>query len=95
MVMATTVIILCGGRSTRMGQDKGSLSFGGESMLERVTRVLSGLCAEVIIVGRRDQDATMVSVIDDNDACVAADLETFVSVDTPEKYADAMVRQKP
>ena len=38
-------IILCGGRSSRMGRDKASLPFGpGETMLERVVR----LVAEVV-----------------------------------------------
>src|SRR5436190_21592933 len=166
-----------------MGQDKGALPFGDETMLERITRILSGICDPVIVVGRRSQDATtvhdtiedqgplagiaaglaasktdlnivvacdmplikpavlqrMIALIDDNDACVAIvddhasalcgvyrsriakdaqalldagerrvmrlldriktkradgaafrdidpDLETFVSVDTPERY---------
>ena len=38
--MSVTAIVLCGGQSTRMGQDKGSLPFGGESMLGRITRIL-------------------------------------------------------
>lgn len=50
-----TGIILCGGRSTRMGADKGSLDFGGETMLARISRILSGVTGQVIIVGRRDQ----------------------------------------
>jgi len=187
-----TGIILCGGRSTRMGQDKGSLPFGDETMLERITRILGAISDRVIVVGRRDQNAITIhdaiedqgplagiaaglasstsdlnivvacdmplinpavlqrlaALIDDNDACVAVvdghasalcgvyrsriakdaqalldsgerrvmrlldriktkrvdaaafrdidpDLETFISVDTPEKYADAVVRLKP
>ena len=58
--MSVTGIVLCGGRSTRMGQDKGSLRFGDESMLERITRILGGISDRVIVVGRRDQDATTV-----------------------------------
>jgi molybdenum cofactor guanylyltransferase len=58
--MSATAIVLCGGRSTRMGQDKGALPFGGESMLERITRILSGITDEVIVVGRRDQRTTTV-----------------------------------
>jgi molybdopterin-guanine dinucleotide biosynthesis protein A len=38
--MKTGGIILCGGRSTRMGQDKATLPFGPESMLQRVVRLL-------------------------------------------------------
>ena len=187
-----TGIILCGGRSTRMGQDKGSLPFGDETMLERITRILGAISDRVIVVGRRDQNAITIhdaiedqgplagiaaglasstsdlnivvacdmplinpavlqrlaALIDDNDACVAVvdghasalcgvyrsriakdaqalldsgerrvmrlldriktkrvdaaafrdidpDLRTFISVDTPEKYADAVVRLKP
>ena len=55
-----TGIILCGGRSTRMGADKGSLAFGGETMLERITRILRGITNDLIIVGRRDQGAATV-----------------------------------
>lgn len=39
--MRTGAIILCGGRSTRMGRDKASLPFGPESMLARIVRLLS------------------------------------------------------
>ena len=34
-------IILCGGKSSRMGRDKASLPFGSELMLQRVVRLLS------------------------------------------------------
>jgi molybdopterin-guanine dinucleotide biosynthesis protein A len=53
--MSVTGIVLCGGRSTRMGQDKGAMPFGGDTMLERVTTILRGLCGDVIVVGRQDQ----------------------------------------
>lgn len=188
-----TAIVLCGGRSTRMGKDKGSLSIGDETMLDRVVRIVRTIADEVIVVGRRDHPVPagvtvihdpvedlgplagleaglaksrsdlnlvvacdmpllnprvlqrLISMIGDHDACVAVvdghasalcgvyrsriagdaatllesserrvmrlldrvqtkrvdaaefrdidpDLETFVSVDTPEKYAQAMVR---
>lgn len=38
--MQTGGIILCGGRSTRMGRDKAMLPFGRETMLQRVVRLL-------------------------------------------------------
>jgi molybdopterin-guanine dinucleotide biosynthesis protein A len=38
--MKTGSIILCGGRSTRMGRDKATLPFGPELMLQRVVRLL-------------------------------------------------------
>jgi molybdenum cofactor guanylyltransferase len=53
--VSLTGIVLCGGRSTRMGHDKGSLPFGGETMLTRITRIVRSLASEVIIVGRQDQ----------------------------------------
>ncbi|MEO5741157.1 MAG: molybdenum cofactor guanylyltransferase [Vicinamibacterales bacterium] len=196
MVQHVTAVVLCGGRSTRMGQDKGSLQFGDQTMLERILRIVRGIADDVIVVARRDQqvpasvtvvhDAVedlgplagiasglaasatdlnivvacdmplikpevlqrLLSMIGDHDACVAvadghasalcgiyrsriandaqalldsgerrvmrlldhlqtkrvdaavfrdidADLETFISVDTPGKYADAVVRLKP
>ena len=50
-----TGIILCGGRSSRMGQDKGALPFGDETMLDRVVRLVSTIVDDVIVVCRRDQ----------------------------------------
>jgi molybdopterin-guanine dinucleotide biosynthesis protein A len=44
-----TGIVLAGGRSSRMGQDKASLPFGDETMLGRVVR-LAGLVADSVIV---------------------------------------------
>lgn len=176
-----------------MGQDKGSLPFGDETMLNRIVRIVREIAGHVIVVARRNPQvpadvtlihdpvedlgplagltaglaastsdlnvvvacdmplinprvlARLVSLIDDYDACVAvADghasvlcgiyrsriapdaqalldsgersvmrlldrvqtkrvdaamlsdidprLETFISVDTPEKYADAVAR---
>jgi len=39
--MRRGAIILCGGKSSRMGQDKASLPFGAELMLQRVVRLIS------------------------------------------------------
>jgi molybdopterin-guanine dinucleotide biosynthesis protein A len=49
-------IILCGGKSTRMGQSKAWLPFGPEPMLARVVRILSEVVAPVVVVAARDQD---------------------------------------
>lgn len=44
-------IILCGGRSTRMGRDKATLPFGPELMLPRVVRLLREVVpADAIVV---------------------------------------------
>jgi molybdopterin-guanine dinucleotide biosynthesis protein A len=61
-----TAVILCGGRSTRMGTDKGALPFGDETMLARIVRVLRPLADDVMIVGRSDQPAPSgVTVVND------------------------------
>lgn len=39
--MQIGAIILCGGKSTRMGRDKATLPFGPECMLQRIVRLLS------------------------------------------------------
>ena len=39
--MRKGALILCGGKSSRMGRDKATLPFGPELMLERVVRLLS------------------------------------------------------
>jgi len=39
--MRRGAIILCGGKSSRMGQDKATLPFGPELMLQRVVRLIS------------------------------------------------------
>lgn len=54
--MRDAAIVLCGGRSRRMGSDKASLRFGDESMLERVVRIVSDAVDEVIVVAREGQD---------------------------------------
>src|SRR3954471_1243536 len=40
-VMGRGALILCGGKSSRMGRDKATLPFGPELMLQRVVRLLS------------------------------------------------------
>jgi molybdopterin-guanine dinucleotide biosynthesis protein A len=49
-------IVLCGGRSRRMGRDKASLPFGEETMLERVVRIVSQVLEEVWVVAREGQE---------------------------------------
>ncbi|MHC4548065.1 MAG: molybdenum cofactor guanylyltransferase [Planctomycetota bacterium] len=53
--MGDAAIVLCGGRSRRMGRDKASLPFGDETMLERTVRIVSGVVAEVLVVAREGQ----------------------------------------
>lgn len=49
-------IVLCGGRSSRMGRPKAWLPFGNEVMLQRVVRVLSGGVNPVVVVAAPGQD---------------------------------------
>ncbi|MCL6612456.1 MAG: molybdenum cofactor guanylyltransferase [Peptococcaceae bacterium] len=49
--MKITGIILAGGKSNRMGTNKALLELGGLTLIERVARVLSGTCSEIIIAG--------------------------------------------
>ena len=51
----TSAIVLCGGRSTRMGRDKASLPFGEKTLLDRVVRLVGDSVEEVVIVGRPGQ----------------------------------------
>jgi molybdopterin-guanine dinucleotide biosynthesis protein A len=54
--MKTGGIVLCGGRSSRMGKPKAWLPFGGEFMLARVVRVLREAVEPVVVVAAPEQD---------------------------------------
>ena len=49
-------VILCGGKSTRMGVAKATLPFGPETMLQRVVRLLSDVVSQIVVVAAVDQD---------------------------------------
>jgi len=42
-------LVLCGGRSSRLGQDKAGLRFGRETLLERVLRQLGAVVGPVLV----------------------------------------------
>jgi len=48
-------IILCGGKSTRMGSPKALLAFGAETMLQRVVRLLSTVVSPIVVVAAPEQ----------------------------------------
>jgi molybdopterin-guanine dinucleotide biosynthesis protein A len=48
-------IVLCGGKSTRMGTSKALLPFGAETMLQRVIRILGGVVSPIVAVAAGDQ----------------------------------------
>jgi molybdopterin-guanine dinucleotide biosynthesis protein A len=49
-------IILCGGKSSRMGRPKAWLPFGPEVMLQRVARILSEIVSPIVVVAAKGQD---------------------------------------
>src|SRR4029453_11507991 len=48
--MTAAGIVLCGGKSTRMGSPKALLPFGGETMLQRVVRLLGTVVSPIVVV---------------------------------------------
>ena len=48
-------IVLCGGKSTRMGVAKATLPFGPETMLQRVVRLLGTTVSPIVAVAAADQ----------------------------------------
>ena len=53
--MTSGGIVLCGGKSTRMGTSKALLPFGPETMLQRVVRILGGIVAPIVAVAAANQ----------------------------------------
>jgi molybdenum cofactor guanylyltransferase len=49
-------IVLCGGKSTRMGSPKALLPFGSETMLQRVVRLLGATVSPLVAVAAPGQD---------------------------------------
>jgi len=49
-VKNTTGIILAGGKSSRMGQNKALLKINGETVIERITKIMKKCFKEVIII---------------------------------------------
>ncbi len=60
----TPVIILAGGKSSRMGTDKTRLLYGGETLLERAVRRFSPRF-EVLVSANRDMGIGDVRIIND------------------------------
>lgn len=49
-------IVLCGGKSSRMGRPKAWLAFGEETALQRVVRILSEVVDPIVVVAGPNQD---------------------------------------
>jgi len=56
--MKRGAIILCGGKSSRMGRDKATLPFGAERMLQRIVRLLSAVVPHerMVVVAAEGQE---------------------------------------
>jgi molybdenum cofactor guanylyltransferase len=53
--MKSAGIVLCGGKSTRMGVPKATLPFGPETMLQRVVRLLGTVVSPIVVVAAHEQ----------------------------------------
>jgi len=51
---AITVILLAGGKSSRMGQDKGLMLLNGKPMIEYIIEIAQQISTEIIIVANND-----------------------------------------
>lgn len=54
--MPPAAVILCGGRSRRMGRPKAWLPFGPEFLLTRVVRLVRQVAGPVVVVAAQDQE---------------------------------------
>ncbi|MBL8814599.1 MAG: molybdenum cofactor guanylyltransferase [Planctomyces sp.] len=56
-------VILCGGRSSRMGRDKAMLPFGNELMLQRVVRIVGTVvpAERIVVVAASEQSLPVLS----------------------------------
>ena len=89
-------VVLAGGKSSRMGVDKAMLPFCGRPMVEIAVEKLRGFCAEVSVVGNRDDLRGFAPIVPESrvDAGPAAGIEAglaaarqewalFIPVDVP------------
>ena len=49
-------IVLCGGKSSRMGRPKAWLPFGPEVLLQRIVRILDSVVGPLVVVAAPDQE---------------------------------------
>jgi molybdenum cofactor guanylyltransferase len=60
-----TVVILAGGKSTRMGRDKAFVEFNGRSLLQGVLELALSVAPNVRIVGSKEKFAPYAPVVED------------------------------
>jgi molybdopterin-guanine dinucleotide biosynthesis protein A len=57
--------VLAGGKSTRMGQDKATLTLNGRTLLEHALAVLRTICRDVAVLGSYERYGTLAPVYED------------------------------
>ncbi|MFT4089816.1 MAG: molybdenum cofactor guanylyltransferase [Asticcacaulis sp.] len=100
--MRTAGIILCGGKSSRMGQDKAGLMWQGQSWLDHTAQILRDAGADKIYVsGKREGYISLQDMIDGRGPLAAicscalqiedeVEALLFVPVDMPLLSAEAL-----
>ena len=66
MIVDSSALILAGGESRRMGQDKASLVLDGQTLLQSVAATLQPLFAEVVISVRQPRSDTDLPQVSDD-----------------------------
>ena len=92
MIADCTALILAGGDSRRMGQDKAGLMLDGKSLLERVTATMQQIFPNVIVSVRRLRgEVDLPQVCDEHEASgpLAGLIAGLAQVDTPWVFAVA------
>ena len=73
-----TAIVLCGGRSSRMGRDKASIEFEGVTLLQRTVTAAAEVASEVVLVRAPGQVLPSVSA-----SCPIVTVEDAVAGEGP------------
>jgi molybdopterin-guanine dinucleotide biosynthesis protein A len=61
--LRTTIAILAGGQSRRMGTDKAALEIGGRTLLERAARIALTADLPVVVIGRERPDGWLLPAV--------------------------------
>ena len=92
MIVDCTALILAGGESRRMGQDKSLMLLDGKTLLEHVTLTMQSVFPKVIVSVRHcREDINIPQVCDEVEASgpLAGIIAGFAQVDTPWIFAVA------